>query len=551
MEIKKSNVFLMFLFSLVLFFSVIGFVFSLKNDSVTASAYDEKIQLTQPCDYTQQISSYKRGSTGTRTFFSDIWIECTSTGTFTLEIYNSAPLSFSYYCSLVDSNSSTSGSSLGSFSSSAGRMNVDTVTGKYIYIDLSSETTTKYLYSDLHIVLPGAVSPTVLSAPVLMFDGEDTISWTYPDGAENVNSVVISLPDGTSVSLSPSISTYLCTMDGDYKVYFTAKADSGYSDSPFSNTVSVVINNTPVKLSSPSISYNSDSKLLTWSAVPHATSYEVRRDSDGVVYPVSSTSFTPPSSDYYSARAIGDGESYLTSEWGNVVMVELPSEPITLATPIVSYNSTTHVLSWTNVNPATSYEVKETTSGDVVSLTTLAYTVTVSGNYCVRAIGDGVNSLSSPWSTPISIEITVDPDPPAEPVDKLLPPVLSYDATINTLSWTTPNDSSLVQFVAVVRPGGVVSLYPPKINSINPTLGGDFKVYFVAKDDSGYADSEYSNSVLVQIVDNSFNPFDTIFHAADEFLSIRLFGNEFTLGGVLGIGFGIVLLGVLVKLLMG
>lgn len=393
--------------------------------------------------------------------------------------------------------------------------------------------------------------PARLAAPTLTFDGEDTILWTYPDGTENVNSVVISLPDGSSVSLSPSISTYLCTMDGDYKVYFVAKSDSGYSDSPYSNTVSVVIVRPAVTLASPSISYNADDKLISWSAVPHATSYEVKRDSDGVVYPVSSTSFTPPSSDYYSARAIGDGESYLTSEWSNAIMVELPADPITLATPIVSYNSTTHVLSWTNVNPAVSYEVKETTSGDVVSLTTLSYTVTVSGNYCVRAIGDGVNSLSSPWSDPISIEISVEPDPPVEPVDKLSPPVLSYDATTNTLSWTTPNDSSLVQFVAVVRPGGVVSLYPPKINSINPTISGDFKVYFVAKDDSGYADSEYSNSLLVQIVDNSFNPFDTIFHAADEFLSIRLFGNEFTLGGLLGIGFGIVLLGVLVKLLMG
>lgn len=551
MEIKKNNVFLMFLFSFVLFFSVVGFVFSFTNDSVTASAYDEKIQLTQPCDYTQQISSYKRGSTGTRTFFSDIWIECTSSGTFMLEVYNSAPLSFSYYCSLVDSNSSTSGSSLGSFSSSTGKMRVDTVAGKYIYIDLASEATTKYLYSDLHIVLSGAVSPTVLSAPVLTFDGEDTISWTYPDGTENVNSVVISLPDGTSVSLSPSISTYLCTMDGDYKVYFTAKAGSGYSDSPYSNTVSVVINHPAVTLASPHISFNADDKLITWSAVPHAISYEVRRDSDGVVYPVSSTSFMPPSSDYYSARAIGDGESYLTSDWGNVITVELPADPITLATPIVSYNSTTYVLSWTNVNSAVSYEVKETTSGNIVSLTSLSYTVTASGNYCVRAIGDGLNSLSSPWSTPISVEIPVDPDPPVEPVDKLLPPVLSYDATSNTLSWSTPNDSTLVQFVAVVRPGGVVSLYPPKINSINPTISGDFKVYFVAKDDSGHADSDYSNSVLVQIVDNAFNPFDTIFHAADEFFSIRLFGNEFTLGGVLGIGFGIVLLGVLVKLLMG
>lgn len=391
----------------------------------------------------------------------------------------------------------------------------------------------------------------VLRAPTLTFDGEDTISWTYPDGTDNVDHVVIYAPDGTTVEYPPSISSYLCKTDGDYRVSLIAKPSSGYSDSPYSNTVSVVIVRPAVTLASPSISYNADDKLITWSAVPHATSYEVRRDSDGVVYPVSSTSFTPPSSDYYSARAIGDGESYLTSDWGNVIMVELPADPITLATPIVSYNSTTHVLSWTNVNPAVSYEVKETTSGDVVSLTTLAYTVTTSGNYCVRAIGDGVNSLSSPWSSPISVEIPVDPDPPVEPVDKLLPPVLSYDATTNTLSWTTPNDPSLVQFIAVVRPGGVVSFYPPKINSINPTLGGDFKVYFVAKDDSGYSDSDYSNSVLVQIVDNSFNPFDTIFHAADEFLSIRLFGNEFPLGGVLGVGFGIVLLGVLVKLLMG
>lgn len=421
-----------------------------------------------------------------------------------------------------------------------------TQTGTY---SVSSNRGSEVAMSNL--VTVDYIPSLTLRAPVLTFDGEDTISWTYPDGIDNVDHVAIYLPDGTTVSYPPSISSYLCRTDGDYRVSLIAKSSSGFSDSPYSNTVSVVIDYPAVTLASPYLSFNADDKLITWSAVPYAISYEVRRDSDGVVYPVSSTSFTPPSSDYYSARAIGDGESYLTSDWGNVIMVELPADPITLATPIVSYNSTTHVLSWTNVNPALSYEVKETTSGNVVSLTTLAYTVTASGNYCVRAIGDGVNSLSSPWSSPISIEISVEPDPPVEPVDKLLPPVLSYDSTTNTLSWTTPNDSSLVQFVAVVRPGGVVSLYPPKINSINPTLGGDFKVYFVAKDDSGYSDSDYSNSVLVQIVDNSFNPFDTIFHAADEFLSIRLFGNEFTLGSVLGIGFGIVLLGVLVKLLMG
>lgn len=421
-----------------------------------------------------------------------------------------------------------------------------TQTGTY---SVSSNRGSEVAMSNL--VTVDYIPSLTLQAPVLSFDDENTISWTYPDGTDNVDHVIIYLPDGTTVSYSPSISTYLCRVDGDYRVSLIATASSGYSDSAYSNTVSVVIHHPAVTLASPSISYSADDKLISWSAVPHATSYEVRRDSDGVVYPVSSTSFTPPSSDYYSARAVGDGQFYLTSDWGNVIMVELPADPITLATPVVSYNSTTHVLSWTNVNPAVSYEVKETTSGSVVSLTSLAYTVTVSGHYCVRAIGDGVNSLSSPWSSPISIEIPVEPDPPVEPVDKLLPPVLSYDATSNTLSWTTPNDFTYVQFVAVVRPGGVVSLYSPKINAINPTISGDFKVYFVAKDDSGYADSDFSNSVLVQIVDNSFNPFDTIFHAADEFLSIRLFGNEFTLGGVLGIGFGIVLLGVLVKLLMG
>lgn len=392
-----------------------------------------------------------------------------------------------------------------------------------------------------------------LIAPTLTFDENDRdIVWNYPEGTTYIESVQVDYPGG-STTVSTSYSRFACPSSGTYSVRFIPKANSGYRASEYA-TISVTL--PALTLSAPSVRYDSDSHILSWSAIDGAVSYEVRRDSSSEYVTVSTTSYTVEVSDYYSVRAVGDGTTTLTSAWSNIVLCEIPSSAITLPAPVVAYDSSAHVLSWSAVNPTpVRFEVLIGSTGEIIPVDGRTYTVTSSDDYSVRAVGDGTTTLTSVWSAPVTVDLSVpvepdpDPDPPA--AEKLLAPVLSYATAANELRWTNPNDPANVKMVAVVHPSGKVSMYPPKITSVNVTEEGNYYVYFVGRSDLGFSNSDYSNVVDVKFPDVVFDPFETIFHACDAFFSIKLFGNDFTLGGVMGIAFGFLLLGLIVKLLMG
>lgn len=496
-QANKKKFIVSFLSLLVLFIGIIMLLYSPTNDLVTASAYDENIQLTQGCDHTQQITPYKRGSTGTRSFSSSIWIECTSSGTFLLEIYCSVPVTFTYYCYLVDSNSSTTGDLLGSFGSSTGKYNVELETGKYLYISLSSVSYSQnYISSDLHIILPTS-DPIQLSAPVLEYISEySLLSWSSVSNAssyelQNVNTGDI-VYSGTLMQYS-----YTATSNATTFQVRAVGAGSSYSTSDWSNTVTVQAQSTdPIQLTAPVLSYDSSQNLLSWTATNDGGDYRLYNETTGVIAAETMyTSFTVTESGVYKVKALGDGDSTEDSSWSNSVTVDLSSTPIPLTAPVLSFSSSSNLLSWSYPDGTSFVDhavvVNSNGFSKQYSTSVSGFSPSESGIYNVYLVAKSGSGYSD---SAYSNSVTVTLSSPSSPTT-LASPVLSYDSSQNLLSWTVTND------------GGDYQLYNETTGSIAtetmltdfyPSVSGVYKVKALGDGDST-EDSAWSNTVLVSV----------------------------------------------------
>ena len=147
----------------------------------------------------------------------------------------------------------------------------------------------------------------------------------------------------------------------------------------------------PVQLVAPVISRNNN--VISWSAVAHATAYEVYLN-DTLAVRQTATTYTITKTavgEYvYKVRAISTSASYTASEFSNTVTYTVapkvePAEP--LATPHISLND--NEITWSTVTGATAYEIYENEL-KIGQVTDTAYTITntFAGEwvYAIRAI---------------------------------------------------------------------------------------------------------------------------------------------------------------------
>ncbi len=150
-----------------------------------------------------------------------------------------------------------------------------------------------------------------LATPELTLDG-DTVLWESVDGAvayelDNGNEIIILNPVLTSYSISEGASIRIRAVGNGQKL-ITGK---------WSNTVTRPISNpgqdTPVRLNAPSATLSGNT--VSWGAVTGAVGYELDRGDKVIKLDSTMLSYTLTESADIRVRAVGDGESYLSSEW--------------------------------------------------------------------------------------------------------------------------------------------------------------------------------------------------------------------------------------------
>ena len=169
----------------------------------------------------------------------------------------------------------------------------------------------------------------------------------------------------------------------------------------------------PVQLIAPVISLNDG--VITWSAVAHASAYEVY-ENDSLARRQTATTYTITRTavgEYvYKVRAISANSSYTTSEFSDTVTytVESKVDPaVQLATPVVTL--TENQITWSPVEHATSYEIYE---NDVrlsqTSDRSFTISCTMPGKYVykVRALSsDTEHYTASEFSEPVTYIVSV------------------------------------------------------------------------------------------------------------------------------------------------
>lgn len=150
----------------------------------------------------------------------------------------------------------------------------------------------------------------------------------------------------------------------------------------------------------PTISYDSNERLLSWSMPDFSGVYYLYKEGVGVVQNSTATSYTTTESGRYKVMALGTG--YIPdSDYSDYVTVDL-SLPTKLLTPILTYNSNTNILSWNDIENAIYYIVR--LDQDTVATTSSNfYGVSANGSYTVQAIAQ-----NSQYNSDVSYPYVVD-----------------------------------------------------------------------------------------------------------------------------------------------
>jgi fibronectin type 3 domain-containing protein len=279
-----------------------------------------------------------------------------------------------------------------------------------------------------------SATPTLSWGAVAHASGYDVKEST--DGGSSY-STVKSLT-GTSWKVDPAL-----TAGGHYKfvVVATSTDIANYSASDPSDAVSVdptPVSN-PTQLAKPSVSVDdaaSATPTLSWSAVAHATGYDVKESTDGgssysTVKSLSGTSWKVDpaltAGGHYKFVVVAtsaDTANYTASDPSDAVSVDPTpvSNPTQLAKPSVSVDdaaSATPTLSWGAVAHASGYDVRESTDGGssystVKSLSGTSWKVdpalSAGGHYKFVVVATSADTANYTASDP-SDAVSVDPTP--------------------------------------------------------------------------------------------------------------------------------------------
>lgn len=241
---------------------------------------------------------------------------------------------------------------------------------------------------------------TQLTAPVISLNGTK-VTWT---AVENASGYEVTVNGGTPVPVQATEYTLTETAVGSYKIVVKALGDGkNYLDSEPSNEVTVTVTEQQQALAAPVIA--ADGTEITWSAIEHATGYEVYVDGElkatqeELVFTLS----VEQVGDYQiTVKAISSDAKYTASAASNSVKVTI--QPAKLLAPVVSAEE--NVFTWQAINHAAKYQVyvDGTAFGEPVTETTFTLNVTEFKTYSVtvKAIPTDANYVESDESQAVT-----------------------------------------------------------------------------------------------------------------------------------------------------
>lgn len=252
----------------------------------------------------------------------------------------------------------------------------ETIVGVYSFSVKAASSNPNYLTSERSNIVEYTVvdssTVTKLAAPQISLDEErGVITWNAVEHATGYivmeNGMAVSTVTGTSYTITQ-------TVVGTYS--YTVRATStnpAYSASDNSNVKSYTVKATPLEAPYIEISGN----ILTWKAIENANSYDVyesgrkvatieqplpEEQEDGteaipdVTYAVSPLAYGKYT---YKVVAISKNTQYLSSGYSNEVEYEYSDNKPALASPVITLDQATGLITWTAVENADGYEIYE------------------------------------------------------------------------------------------------------------------------------------------------------------------------------------------------
>ena len=146
-------------------------------------------------------------------------------------------------------------------------------------------------------------------------------------------------------------------------------------------------------LSAPVVTLNG--KTASWTAVANASGYVYKIGATGTEQTTTATSVTLTHNQTVYVKAIGDNETALSSVWSMAVTYKAAA----VAAPTVTLDG--NVASWEEVSGATGY-VYTINGGETQVVNGTSVTLENGQTIQVKALGDGVDSADSSWSTAVT-----------------------------------------------------------------------------------------------------------------------------------------------------
>ena len=329
----------------------------------------------------------------------------------------------------------------------------------------NSPNSTTSDYSATLIVTPQVqlTTPTLTLANAT--DSSLKFTWTASPDASGYRIMYKGASDSAYTTLDYSESVTSATLTGlesgaKYAVKIAAIGDGfNTKSSAYTALGTYYTESSTTQLPSPTITTQettSSSITIHWNAVEGATKYYVGYAPEGSAsftqkgVASTATSYTlsglsAGETYQFKVRAVADGVTRSNSDWGAVVSATTSSGSATLSTPVASVSSKTTnsiTLTWRGVSNASGYDLiykeksQPTSSYVHVNLASSATSYKIMGldsasTYYikVRALGDGVNYLTSDYCATIS----------SNPLTQLATPTITNVSTTTsslTLSWT-------------------------------------------------------------------------------------------------------------------
>lgn len=285
------------------------------------------------------------------------------------------------------------------------------------YLTSDWSNTVTYAKPDDPIDPNPPATPTKLGTPVVTISESGLASWAHVDNAtayvyvinngseQTTQELSVQLQDGQSIKVKATVTGTMEYTDGDYSavVTYTAPENPDIPEPPL----------TPTKLGTPVVTI-AESGMATWTAIEYAVGYKYVID-NGTEQSTTAISVQLTDGQSIKVKAVGDGVDYADGDYSAVVTYDAPEVqvPVQLTAPVVTINED-GVASWTAVDNAIGYKYV-INNGAEQNTTSLAVLLTNGQSIKVKAIGNGVDYLSSDYSAVVTYNTTEEPEDPEDP----------------------------------------------------------------------------------------------------------------------------------------